>query len=541
MASLAGVYQPIIASVLSAGPARPGVEAALAQILAQAPVAPAAAPEFPFPRNAEILAELTDVPAKWPEVIDRHILDFVLPQRVAIPGTAVAGVPGAAKVSWNTTAKIDQIVRPQSAVTFAVPPTNGLPLALFDRFDSKLHFLQPSPGSDIAKGWQLLKDFESASDLPASAQPATKNAAMQAIKQLAAFEGFCIRLAAAIMAADRADVSLAEALALWRTEGDLLTPYSEMRFSARAPTCDVAEGISLGRNTAEIFFSMKRGLWTLTYIKQVTSGLPADAAQRVKIENKFRLRAFKHWALVTAGLDFLWQQVVVDLDDRTGSVAKIAGRFDDHHDARGLGRDLAARKADCDRVLDDLACRLPAATTERVIVTPSTPAKLVGLLLGEALILAELDTVSGKGPYLPATPKLKYLAYHCQDHRDGSDPMQDKYTLMLVSAAVAAARGPAGALKTSLASCVADPSFPRSADLAELNFEEPAIRGDTSGHAAGFKVLKDKGWWDPANLDSLADFILLAGSPAPWRGWEKLRGNMARYVKLRAYYEALLS
>jgi len=542
MASLSGVYEPIIASVLAAGPARPGAEAAMAMVLAQAPAAPAAAaPEFPFPRNADILAELGDVPSKWPEVIDRHIGNFVLPQRVAIPSTAVAGVPGAAKVPWNSNAKIDQIVRQQSDVAFVLPATNALPRAKVDRLDSKLHFLQPKPGSDIAKGWQLLQDYEATSDSPASAQPPTKVVAMQAIKQLAAFEGFCIRLAAAIMAADRANVSLAEALALWRTEGDLLAPYSDMRFSARAPTCDVVEAISLGANTDEVFFSMKRGLWTFTYDKQVTTGLPADAVERTKTENGFRLRALKHWALVTAGLDYFWQQVEVDLDDRTGSVAKIAALLDDHHAARGFPRDLEARKTDCDLVLDDLAVQLPAATAERVIVTPHAPAQLPALLLGEALIFAELDTVSGKGPFLPPTPKLKYLAYHCQDHRHDTDPMQDKFTLMLVSAAVAAARGPASPLKTSLAACVADPSFPKSSGLKDLKFDPGVITGDTSGHAAGLKVLNDNAWWNPANLDALADFMLVAGSPAPWGGWAELRGNMARYAKLRAYYEALLS
>src|SRR5262245_15621196 len=126
MANLSGVYTPIIESVF--GAAGPGpVEAALVQVaaLAAAPVAPAVVAEFPFPRNAQILAELTEAPANWPVVIEHHNVDFVLPQMQAIPATPVAGVPSGAPVAWNTPAQLDRIVRQQSDVAFTVPATNS--------------------------------------------------------------------------------------------------------------------------------------------------------------------------------------------------------------------------------------------------------------------------------------------------------------------------------------------------------------------------------------------------------------------------------
>jgi hypothetical protein len=33
---------------------------------------------------------------------------------------------------------------------------------------------------------------------------------------------------------------------------------------------------------------------------------------------------------------------------------------------------------------------------------------------------------------------------------------------------------------------------------------------------------------------------MLVAPATSWSGWQKLRGNMARYAKLLAYYEALL-
>lgn len=521
------------------------VLADFAGVLAGAVVAQAPPPgEFPFPKNAAILTELGNTATNWPLVIQRHLEDFVLPQYQAIPATPVAAVQLGAKVAWNTQAQIGKIVRKETDLAFTPPPTNSLPTALFARFDFKLHQLQDNPGHDIANGFKLVIEYSTAvpQTVPAYAY-SSQNAAMQAIKNLAAFEGFCIRLASAINAAARAGVSLSETLALWRTEGDLLVPWSDARRQAGAPTYDVINGIALGVDTEEVFFSMKRGLWTFTYERLIPLvGLPANAADKILAENAFKLKAFVQWSLVTAGLDFFWKNIAFNFGNRNGFVSAVAAFLNDHHNAlAGTSLDeRPAREADCNLVLNDLECYLPVAPNQRVIVAPKDPVKLISLMLGEALIFAELDTTAGKGPVIAPTPKLKYLAYHCQDHRHPNEPEKDKFTLMLVSAAVAAAHGPAGALKTSLAPYVADPLFPKSADLKDLDFKTPAVVGDTTGHVAGYQKLLAGGWFNPANLEMLADFMLVATS-AQWAGWAELRGNMARYLKLLKYYEKLLS
>lgn len=549
MANPAAAYDAIIASVLAAGPgAAGGVEAAFAgvigQVIAVAPPA-AAVPDFTFPDNAAIRAELTSTPANWPVVITHHLDDFVVPQFQAIPDLPVPGASGAAATAWNTAPQIDKIVRKASDLSaFTPPPTNNLPKAVITRFDYKLHQLQPSPGDDIANGWQLVKAYTGGAGIPAAAH-ASQAAAVQTINNLAAFEGFCIRLASAITAASRARVSLAEALALWRTEGDLCVPYAETRRAAGAPTCDVIgnqiDKISLGDDTAEVFPGMHRGLWSYTLSHPRFIGrLPAGATPST-VSDAAKLMASIHWSIVAAGLDFFWQRIPVRWDNRAASVAAIGSFLNANHLARwsaggSTAADLAAQYT---LVLDDLV--VSAAPHNRIVVAPTTPAALVALLLGEALIFFDLDTAGGRGPVLTPTAKLKYLAYHCQDHRHPTDVAEDKFTLMLVSAAVAAARGPAGALQLSLDAYARDPAFPKSAALKPLDFKKPAAARDPSVHLAAYGKLDAGGWWTAANLDNLADFILIAATPAPWEGWEELRGNMARYAKLRAFYDALLS
>src|SRR4051812_34799933 len=332
----ASAYDAIIAAVLASPQGAMGAaEAAFANVIAGA--VPAVAPPangFAFAGNAAIRAELTNTRANWPVVIKHHLDDFVLPQYQQIPATAVAGVPGGAKVAWNTPARIDAITRKQADVAFTEPATNDFARATVARFDFKLRQLQENPGDDIANGWKLVKDYTTGGNVVPAAAYSARPAAVQAINNLAAFEGFCIRLASAIGAADRAGVSLAETPALWRTEGDLPTPYSELRRSAGAgsppagapapgrrggvpptpypkrpgsagaPACDVIPSISLGADTAEVFVSMQRGLWSFTYDRVIPTGLPADAVQKTHVEHAFRVYAFAHWSLVAAGLDF---------------------------------------------------------------------------------------------------------------------------------------------------------------------------------------------------------------------------------------------
>jgi hypothetical protein len=541
----AAAYDAIIASVLAAAPGGGAAEAAMIDVINGAVASSRPAPPpFSFPADAAILAELTTTAANWRVVLKHHLDDFVLPQFEAIPDLTVPATRGAGAQAWNTAAQIDKVVRKASDVAFTVPPTNSQPEAVVSRFDFKLHQLQETPGDDIANGWQLVKDYTSGAPpaVPASAL-ASQTEAFQAIKNLAAFEGFCIRLAAAVTAAGRAQVSLAETLALWRTEGDLLVPYSETRRAAGAPTCDVINKIRLGFDTPEVFPLMKRGLWGYTLSHPRFIGLlPAGATPQI-VSNFAKVQALVHWSIVAAGLDFFWQarNIARVPNSRSASVAAIARFLNANHIARwgAGGSSTAVLEAECDAVLDDLV--VTAAPHNRIVVAPTTPAALVALMLGEALIFFNLDTVAGKGPVVTPTEKLKYLSYHCQDHRHRTDVAQDKFTLMLVSAAVAAARGPAGALQTSLAPYTADPTFPTSAALKSLNFDTQPLTGDTSVHVAAYSKLAAGNWWtNPANLDNLADFMLVATS-VQWRDWEELRGNMARFAKLRAYYDALLS
>lgn len=519
----------------------------VAGVLAGVVAAQAGPPgEFPFPKTPAIKAELTNVAGNWPVVLKHHLDDFVLPQYSAIPATAVPPKAGVAAVAWNTIAQVGKVVRNESAVGYVPPATNNLPLAQFDRFDYKLHQLQENPPGDIAAGFQLFKDYFASNPKTVPATAFTnQDTAVRSIRNLAAFEALCIRLASAVSGAARAGVSLSEALAFWRTEGDLLVPWSNQRRTGSAPTGDFIAMISLGDHTADVLFSMKRGMWSLTYNRLPgILRLPVNAAETVIVENACRLLALIQWWVIAAGVDFFWQppQVPVDLLNRPATVGNLATFLNDNHKARfgAAGDNRAALVAECNSVLDDLTVQLPGAVTQRVIVTPSNPVRLMSLMLGEALLFSELDSVGGRGPVIAPVPELKYLSYHCQDTRHRTDETRDKFTLMLVSAAVSAARGPAGPLKTSLQPLANDPAFPKPADLKDISAVSGNVVGDTSGHQTGYQKLKDAGWLNPADLKLLAQFMLTA-TPAQWSGWADLRGNMARHRKLLGYYEKLLS
>jgi hypothetical protein len=365
---------------------------------------------------------------------------------------------------------------------------------------------------------------------------------------VAAFEGFCIRLTAAILAADRAQVSLAEALALWRTEGDLVAPYSEGRRAAGAPTYDVIKNIALGDRTADVLFTMSRGMWSGTFSSAFPGEpLPTTLAQmRLKFDG-IKLRAFAEWSLVLAGVDRFWQKIAVDLGNRTGTLNDTASFFDRNHVALfGGASAVAARKAECNDILDNFIITATFGDlSERLIAAPNDnaafkPWALVWVVLGEALIFQSLNKAAGEGPVVEPTLRLKYLAYHCQDHRHDTDPTQDKFTLMLISATVSAARtGPAGAQKTALQAVA---GLPQPADLGTPDFTDPTqVLGDTANHQVAFTLLEAAGWWtSTANLDWLTDFMLKA-TLVQWGGFGQLRGNMIRFANLLAYYTKLLT
>ena len=537
MPNPASAYDAIIAAVLAApGPAGPA-EAAMAQVVAGAVPAPASpAAVFAFPGDKEILAELTTSAANWPVVIKHHIDTFVLPQFQAIPNTAVRSTPASAgTASWNTLAQLGVVSRYYGDVPWTAPATNGFPKSIVQRRDYKLHQLHGVSSHDIVRGLQLVTAYvDGGNSVPAAAY-ASRAAALESIKNLAAFEGLCIRMASAVRAVERSDVSLSETLAMWRTEGDLLVPYSERRRKAGAPTCDSIADLSLATKN-EVLPSMSQGLWSFTYRKMLPGPIPTDPADRALVVEAFRMTAFMQWWVATAGVDLFMGAIAFDLADRVATVDAIATFLDANRRARGGASSKPVLVTACSDVLDTLEVTLPAAPAGRVIVAPKDPSKLISFLLGEALVFSELNSAGGKGPVIEPTRSLRYLAYHCQDRRHPTDPAQDKFTLMVVSAAVAAARGPAGALKASLAPVVAN--LPASAALKKPLFNSDGIHGDTTAFVTAYQKLKDAGWWTPANLELLAQFMVTATNE--WAEWEEMRGNMARYVTLETYYEALL-
>jgi len=87
-----------------------------------------------------------------------------------------------------------------------------------------------------------------------------------------------------------------------------------------------------------------------------------------------------------------------------------------------------------------------------------------------------------------------------------------------------------------LAGVVAD--LPAASQIKKPLFKPDGIHGDTSHFVTAYQKLKDAGWWTPEHLELLAEFMMTATTA--WVDWDEMRGNMARYRTLRAYYESLL-
>lgn len=487
-----------------------------------------------LPTWSELNTQLTNDPAHWRTKIVKYITDHVAPRYRALPSTTVRGAPASAPQRWDTSLMLRRVMSKPSAVTGWIKPlTNNLPDASVSRFDFKLRGFQGQ--DDIAAGLDLLEAYLTAATLPPAAS-ASKQAASQSILNLGALDAFLVRHGAAIKAAAVTQMSLAEALALGRTEGDLISPLSLLRFDERWPHYEFLRDISLGSvHTPIVLETMRRGLWSFPFNLMFAAGtpLPADAATKAAAEASIKSFALGHWLLIIGGLDFLAQRIphVMNAADMRTVVTNF---MDENRVWHGLPSDLVARENEFDALFASLGVRWPASTTGRVVVAPQNPEILVSFVLTEALFFFTLDKDQGQGPFVEPPPGLKYLAYNLQHARSNALPEDDRFIHCLASAAVAAnrdVRPEFAALKALLAplglrvALLLDPEVDSSEHVEEFN--------KLAGPPTHFLATS-------SNFDLLVDYVLRAPF-GPWRSFLANRANFARYRQLLAYYGALLA
>ena len=500
----------------------------------------AAKPVVPdvLPSPAEIDTQLTNAPATWTAMITRVLDVYIDRLFTSIPTTLVPGTPGGAAVAWNTEGQIRKVMADPASVTFAPPATNTLPLSKADVLDYKLRSFQRT--ADVLKALDIYLQYISSGRSLAPSLTATKKDARNAIRDLVALEAFFVRYTAIISASATSGTSLAESLALYRVEGDLVAPLSSLHVTDRLPVNEKIDVRNLGVDTGNVSLTLQRALWSYPFralapraLGISASALPPVGAARIAATQQAKCIALIHWMLVIGGLDLISSAVMLPIDPH-GFRAHITTVMHDLRTSRGLPSILSDRKVEFDWVMTDLTCTWPADASGRVIVSPDTPVLLATFALTQAVLLFGLDHTKANGPFVEPHLDLMYLAYNLQHARSNADKTRDRYIHLLASAAVAAAKS-------------GKPTFaPLRAKLAPLTLpsklpKDPEV--DPSEHVATFDKLMaapTKFLDDATNSNLLSDFILRA-EHTDWTAFEKNRGNLARYRKLLEFYRGLLA
>jgi hypothetical protein len=406
-------------------------------------------------------------------------------------------------------------------------------------------------------------------ELPGWAPAATPDEEFDALRWSSALEGFFIRILAAAKAAERAHVSLAQALALYRTEGNLVVPMSANHALNGLPPIETGLKMFHG-NWPKIGGTMQSGLWSWPGGDFGGTPLPENDMTRQAI----RTLAFADWCIAIVGFDFLikskivrpgmdWVTNVMSFSefaienrtslkvpywtDRVAVNQELIGPFKSQTEDRpGAGANLQILK-------------WPTTAAERYVVAPRDPAALISVILTEALVFQRaLANGSKHGPLIKPPSRLEYMAFHSQDTIDPKDPTEDLFTWILVSAAVAAKtlhRPIVGALVKfkPLSDSLQDGVLGADAIRNKLDFDpvQKALSVKNGGltaaqkakfrsqHVDVYNKLKAANWWDdPTHMSDLADFIMEVGENE-WGAFMQHRANVSRYARLVAFYEWL--
>lgn len=506
-------------------------------VVAAKPVAPDV-----LPTPAELDIQLTGAPAEWAKMLTRVLDAYVDPLFSGIPATSVPGAPGSAAVAWNNEAQIRKLLADPASVTFNLPATNHLPLSKVDNLSYKLRsFL---PGTNMEDALNIYLAYIAAGRTLSPTLTATKAAAKRAIRALVVLEAFLVRISAAINAAATVGVSLAETLALYRVEGDLVTPISNAHLQDRLPFNEKLDVRNLGIDTGSVSLTLQRGLWSYPYkalapraLGIPATVLPAAGSMRTAAEKKVKCFALIHWMLVIGGVDVVARTVgtIEPIGFRVGLTKFV----DKYRTAVGLPSVIADREVEFDSVFNDLTCSWPADEHGRVVVAPNTPVLLASFALTIALLVFRRDHAHGGGPFIQPPLGLEYLGYHVQADLVAKE--NDRFVRLLASAAVAAAKSMNpmfGALKARLAPL----GLPTSPPKDPAPETDPPVYDTTV-----FDVLTTSSFLNnAASAGFLADFILRAEG-VDWRNpggapsYADNRGNLARYRKLLEFYKALLA
>ena len=432
--------------------------------------------------------------------------------------------------------KVATLQTPQAQVNAPVP-ANDLPNAKYKQLDHKLAQFDILLNKklvtlDIRNASRILGDFRNDPGRSWSF-PTNPLEARQQFLELIALKGLYLRLMAAIDAAKMASVPLADSLALYRAEGDLVMPLPQAHLDSKLPPFESGYSFFLSR-ALQIKPTMMNGLWSYDKAAFIADfGVAAlAAAGGAPWEEFVKFIVFRDWLLLIAGFDYLSKKMAAGVT-LPGNIAAYNKFCHDVRTANAVASVPADRAAAYRAQIANLKL---SEVSGRLVVAPINPVLLVSETLGHSLLFMK---AAGKpavdGPFITPPAALNYLAHHTSDTRDAADPMKDKFSWILASAGVALAKKAAAPafftaatnthtkIKT-LGLPAALPNFPDGSSVS------PPEHGDAA--------TKIKAGLNAAQMDELAQFVLRAEA-ADWGAFKTHRANIARYARAHAYYKVV--
>jgi hypothetical protein len=381
---------------------------------------------------------------------------------------------------------------------------------------------------DASIGMTIFSAFRAAGN--AWTPDANVDNATKQLVHLGALKGFFCRVLVAIRAAKAAGTTLAEAFALYRTEGNMVMPLDVEHMTKLLPPFErkfdfhyTDQAYRLGLKVM-----MQNAAWSQT----TDAFVKANGRGGGDFDTYVRANAFIDWHIIMVGFDYLGARFEAKkrVEDWTTTYIKF---LMDVRIANGTPEaDRAAVKTALETEASAIFMKLNKGETGgRLFVTPSDPdgaLRLASFILTQGLFFMK---AAGKpevdGPFIQPNKSLQYLAYNTS-HRRSMDPKEDLFSSVMASAAVAL---------TQLADA---PAYCSNAftilGLAGLPNKLPS-KSESDEHAAAAAKVKTA-LTDPAEMEEFAQFILRA-TAKEWKSYPENRGNLARYTRLLKHYTAL--
>lgn len=365
---------------------------------------------------------------------------------------------------------------------------------------------------DIQRGQKVASDFIQNNSLPSMT---IQDDAIALINDLRAFEGYLTRISAAQKAAQATGQTLPKALALYRTEGDLLVPSSRgsMDPSLALPTIEQNFNYRLALVVKP---NLSNGVWMME--RQAFLNLVPNA-----VDDWIKVEALGVWMDAILGFD-AFRKALFSIQSRNFDAAKtqfakISGVV---WQAAGFDGSQDMAKKRFQDLFDNLDLKTIPLASVVLTVAPIDPIKFVSMVLTEGLMFMQ-GTLNFRP--VKAIDALGYLAFNAQHKYSTDDPSKDLYSQIILSALVTAK-------KTN------DQAFSSlKASLAPIAF--PAALKKRADYKQAFDNLDTAGWFnDQTHVNDLVNFISAAGQNT-WSYYFCNRANFSRFNYVLSYYNQL--